>query len=262
MKKVFLMMAVLVMVFAGCKKEKANFTEKIIGKWMIAEMDGSPVGTNKKQVFTFTSSSKASVSTSIVAKPGMPSLWMDHLETEVLMGDNKVTLTSHPNESTKILDEITVTAINDKEFTANRKLTMYKDGEVSFTTDMPIRFVKVTVDYSQSIIGMWEGHVTSEMGSEFDDGEEHRWEYLADGNFHFYRLVNGEWQLSNDEFSNYFVDGSLLCTRWKNNGENTEEKREWWEIASIENGVMNWTAFRQREDGTTYTATFSMTKVR
>lgn len=174
-------------------------------------MDGNPVGTNKKQVFTFISPTKASVSTSIVAKPGMPSLWMDHLETEVVISGDKVTL---------------------------------------------------TVDYSPSIIGLWQGHVTSDMGSEFDDGEEHRWEYLSDGSFHFYRLVDGEWQLSDDTYDNYFVDGTLLCTRWKNNGENTVENREWWEIASIEDGVMNWTALRQREDGTTYNATFSMTRVR
>ena len=59
----------------------------------------------------------------------------------------------------------------------------------------------------------------------------------------------------------YFVDGTLLCTRWRNTGDNEVEHREWWEIASIENGVMNWTALRQRDDGSTYTTTFSMTKV-
>lgn len=58
----------------------------------------------------------------------------------------------------------------------------------------------------------------------------------------------------------YFVDGVLLCSRWKNVGDDTE-KRESWEIASIENGVMKWTALRQREDGSTYTAQFSMTRV-
>lgn len=40
MKKVFLAMAVLAIVFAGCKKEEDNLAEKIIGKWMIAAMDG------------------------------------------------------------------------------------------------------------------------------------------------------------------------------------------------------------------------------
>ena len=32
-------------------------------------------------------------------------------------------------------------------------------------------------------------------------------------------------------------------------------------IESIQDGVMKWKALRQREDGSTYTATFQMTKV-
>ena len=64
-----------------------------------------------------------------------------------------------------------------------------------------------------------------------------------------------------DTFSDYFVEGPLLCSRWKNNVEGAVENREWWEIESIENGVMKWKALRQKEDGTLYTATFQMTKV-
>ena len=41
-------------------------------------------------------------------------------------------------------------------------------------------------------------------------------------------------QISDDDFSDYFVAGNLLCTRWKNAGEGNEENREWWEIESIE----------------------------
>ena len=63
---------------------------------------------------------------------------------------------------------------------------------------------------------------------------------------------------SGDEISEYFVDGSLLCMRWI---DNEQDNREWWEIASIKDGVMKWTALRQKEDGTTYTATFEMKKV-
>lgn len=66
---------------------------------------------------------------------------------------NKVTLTSHPDENTTIVDENNITSINDNEFTTNRKLTMYRDGEVSFTTDTTIRFVKVPDDRSLAIIG-------------------------------------------------------------------------------------------------------------
>jgi hypothetical protein len=59
----------------------------------------------------------------------------------------------------------------------------------------------------------------------------------------------------------YFVDGILLCSRWKNVGDDTE-KRESWEIASIKDGKMEWTALRQAADGSYYTATFSMTQVK
>ena len=52
--------------------------------------------------------------------------------------------------------------------------------------------------------------------------------------------------------------GNLLCSRWINAGT---ELREWWEIESIENGVMKWKALRQKVDGSTYTATFEMKKV-
>ncbi len=127
--------------------------------------------------------------------------------------------------------------------------------------EMEFKLTRVNADYTTAIHGMWQGHVTSEMGSEFDDGEEHRWEYLANGTFRYYHKVDGTWQLSNDEYAKYFVDGNLLCTRWKNTGENTIEHREWWEISSIDNNTMTWTALREGENGTTYTATFSMTKV-
>ena len=53
------------------------------------------------------------------------------------------------------------------------------------------------------------------------------------------------------------VDGTLLCTRWV---DNEQENREWWEI-NIDGDKMNWTALRQKEDGSTYTATFEMRKV-
>ena len=237
-----------------------NVAEKIIGRWMIAERNGQPETTNQKQVFNFTSATKVFVSLSISAKPGMPSSWVDNLESEVAINGNIVTITGHPDEVTTILDENEITNINDNEFTTKRKLTMTKNGEVTFSSEMTLRFVKVTADYSADIIGMWEGYSTGEEGSEFDDGENHRWEYLLDGTFNYFHK-NDLWQISDDEYADYFVAGNLLCTRWKNAGEGNEEHREWWEIESIENGVMKWKALRQKEDGTTYTATFEMKKV-
>ncbi len=52
----------------------------------------------------------------------------------------------------------------------------------------------------------------------------------------------------------------MNCTRWKKTAD-SEEIREWWEIESIQDGKMKWKALRMRDDNTTYTATFEMTKV-
>ena len=65
------------------------------------------------------------------------------------------------------------------------------------------------------------------------------------------------WVPSEDELSEYFVAGNLLCTRWV---EGETENREWWDI-SIDGDTMNWTALREDEDGKTYTATFEMNRV-
>ena len=122
------------------------------------------------------------------------------------------------------------------------------------------RYERIFNDYEQDIIGTWEGMVTSDE-DDHTDGELHRWEYKADGTYVYYRMVDGDWKGDTDFLSDYFVDGTLLCTRWKKTAD-SEEIREWWEIESIQDGKMKWKALRMREDMTTYIATFEMTKVK
>ena len=274
MKKYFnLMLAAILIcgasVFTSCTasdnpaspaEPDLNVAEKIIGKWMLAERDGEPALTNEKTVVTFLSATKAYQSASLNWHSGVSSIWIQNEEYDVAIDDNRVTLTTQRDEHTTLVLEFTITDINGTEFTANLKGSMTTDGNVVFTVNENDRYVKVTADYSADIIGMWEGHSTGEEGSEFDDGENHRWEYLLDGTFNYFHK-NDLWQISDDEYADYFVAGNLLCTRWKNAGEGNEEHREWWEIESIEDGVMKWKALRQKEDGTTYTATFEMKKI-
>lgn len=91
----------------------------------------------------------------------------------------------------------------------------------------------------------------------FDDGQEHRWQYNADGTYIYYVKDGDNWVPSANTLNEYFVDGSLLFTRWVDNGQ---DNREWWEI-TIAGNQMNWTALRQNADGTTFTATFEMKKI-
>lgn len=235
-----------------------NLAEKVIGKWIVAELEGLPCPTNLKATVTFVSPTKAYGSLSDIYSLS----WNEEAAADITINGNKMSMISKEDEHTTHVLDVTVTSITDTDMVLSSDWIVLVDGkEVYHEVYGQERWVRVTKDYSDDIIGIWEGRITNSEGSEFDDGENHRWEYLADGNFRFYREVDGQWQLSDDEFSNYFVDGNLLCTRWKNKGEGQEEHREWWEIESIKDGVMKWTALRLNEDATFYTATFEMTKV-
>ena len=102
-------------------------------------------------------------------------------------------------------------------------------------------------------------YMSVRYAGEDDDYLEHRWQYNADGTYVYYNKSGNDW-IPNplNTLNEYFVDGNFLCMRWINNGA---EYREWWEIASIEDNVMSWTALRKKADGTTYTASFSMVKM-
>ncbi len=258
MKKLLALLVLATIVFVGCTKDKVtNLEEQIIGKWMTADINGQPAPTNEKVVLTFISDTKATMSASIDHQEG-GSPWDVLAEENVSIDGNTVTLTGHPDENRTVVDENNITAINNDEFTTNRKITITIDGSEVVTRQFVDRFVKVTEDYSQTVLGTWEGHVTSEQ-SEYDDYLEHRWQYNSDGTYVYYNKDGNNW-IPNplNTLNEYFVDGNLLCMRWINNGA---EYREWWEIASIEDNVMSWTALRKKADGTTYTASFSMVKV-
>ena len=239
------------------KKIDLNIPENIIGKWMEADINGQPVPSNEKKVYAFLSTTKGYMSASLNARPEMGSHWLDRLDFDVVIDGSKMTLTIHTDEHITVVEEYIVTAINGSELTAKCKVTVTVDGSVTASGEYNIRYVKVTADYSEAIVGTWEGRCTSE-GSVFDDGQEHRWEYKADGTYVYYVKDGDSWvPYATNTLNEYFVDGTLLCTRWIDNGV---ENREWWEI-TINGDKMNWTALRQKEDGSTYTATFEMKKV-
>ncbi len=154
------------------------------------------------------------------------------------------------------MDEYVVTAINDSELTANRKLIVTVDGAVKVSRENVVRYVKVSTDYSDAILGVWEGRCTSE-GSVFDDGQDHRWEYRADGSYVYYVKDGESWVPSDNTLNEYFVAGNLLCTRWVSGGV---ESHEWWEV-TIDGDTMHWSALRADENNQPFTATFVMTKV-
>ena len=262
MKKVFLALAVAAMAFVGCSKDDDktidNLAEKIIGKWITTDVDGHAELTNNKSVITILSATQALISTSR-ANLSDNLGWASHLNASVVIDGNKVTITGQPNEHITIVYEITVSSITDTHMEGTFKHNTLRDGEV-ITTNGPIemRWVKITTDYEQAVLGKWE--CTGLTGIETYNDANAQLEFYQDGTYNYWRKNGDQWEaVTNREFQNYFVDGTLLATRWKNQGE--EELREWWEIASIAGNQMEWTALRKKEDGTTVTQTMTWVKV-
>ena len=231
------------------KKIDLNVAEKIIGKWMPVYLDGNPVVTDLKSVYTFVSATKAYMSVSINAQQGEEIVWNNQKELDLSINGNKMTLTNHSDEHTTMVEEFNITAIDGSAFTANHKITVTVDGSVMLHNEGTIRFEKLTRDYREAVLGLWE--CTELTGIETYNNANARLEFFADGTYKYWRKnTAGEWEaVTTREFQDYFVDGTLLATRWKNVGE--EELREWWEIASIADGQMTWTALRANTDGST-----------
>ena len=239
-------------LLTSCKKdENLKLEEKIIGKWILAETNGKPTPTNNKYVVTFTSPTKGYRCASFNEYAGseLETLWNDRQEFDYTIEGNVVTITMTVNDHLMVSQEISVRSITDSEAQGDLKVSWMVDGTVIRTMEESTRIVKVTDDYSQAILGMWE--CTELTGIETYNDANARLEFFADGTYNYWKKnAAGEWEtVPNREFQKYFVDGTLLATCWKNVGEN--ELREWWEIASIVGDQMQWTALRLNEDGTT-----------
>ena len=260
-RQFFWMMAAILTIcgsvmFTSCSKDDSssttdlNLAEKIIGKWMKVEQNGLPLPTDGKMVYTFVSPTKAYMSASIDASAEVGTHWVSQLETEMSISGNKVSLTSYSEEGATMVVDYLITDINDKEFTANHKVTITLGGSVVYVVEDVLRFEKVTKNYAPAIIGMWE--CEGIKGGETYNDPNARLEFKDDGTYNFYRRNDaGEWKaVTTREYQNYFVDGYLLNTRWKDIDKT--EQREWWEIDEISDDEMQWTALRKNDDGTTF----------
>ena len=262
MKKSFLTLTVAALLLASCDRENTteSFDQQIVGKWMMTQTNGNTVPTNGRVVYTIMSTTEGTISASNLGTNADQEIWTNHAPSTVALEGDRITLSGSLNKTIGFEAVLDVKSITGTQMQTDATNRLYLNGQLESEHSGTVVWSKVTKDYASDILGLWEGHVTSAEGSEYDDGELHRWEYLEDGSYVYYSLdENGNWASVNST-AMYFVDGTLLCTRWINEGEE-QENREWWEIASIEGGVMNWTSLRLLDDGTTYTATFSMKKV-
>ena len=262
MKRIFLVLAATLIcgasLLTSCTKNN-DLEEKIIGKWILAESNGSPTPTNSKYVITFESTTRGYLSASLSAYTEIPSFWGDRQEVDVAISGDMVKNTMVINEHLTVVDDMKVTNITDTDTWGDLTISWFVDGTLLKTVEGSIRTVKITDDYSQTILGMWECQEIT--GGETYNDANGRLEFFEDGTYNFYRKDDeGQWNLVPRELNEYLVDGNLLCTRWQSAGVAMDY--EWWEISSVNGNDMRWTALRQKTDGTTFEQDVRWTKVR
>ena len=103
-----------------------NISEKIIGKWMVEELDGQPCPTNLKAVITFLSPTKAYGSLSDFYSDS----WNNHAKADVVIDGINVTLTAIENEHIKHITVSQIFSITDNDLFLKSDWKAYLDGEM------------------------------------------------------------------------------------------------------------------------------------
>ena len=104
-------------VFTACSNDDDNespdkpLSEKLLGKWMISELEGQPCPTNLKAVITFLSPTEAYGSLSDFFTPS----WNSHATAKVVIDGNKVELTAKENEHITHITKVNISRITDTD---------------------------------------------------------------------------------------------------------------------------------------------------
>lgn len=258
LSKMLLLSAVCVMAICAtsCEKEPQGPTQQdietnIIGKWKLVRREGKDVVTNRRIICTYYPGGKSTLSTAGYIQFSDRYVWADNLEFKYSLTGNvlKEETEGHWRESTvKSIDVGRMTTSLDR---------IYREGQVTELGQV-FEFAKVTADFSQDIVGMWEG--VEVTGEETYGGAEACIEYRADGSYTYYTKKGDGWAPSANTDNEYNVDGDWLAHRWRPKA-GADYNYEWWDIESIKDGQMKWTALRAKADGSTYATTFTWKKV-
>ena len=248
------------MVFlVGCNKDNTNpvvpsqqeIQTKIIGRWKKMKQDGKDVVTNKRTIWFFGNDGKGTLSVADHKEGDIMFIWDNKEPIQYSIQGNVVNIISQSVERTS-----NIPSISDSHMTMY--VTKVISHGVTIEADYFGEYSKVTADYSQSIIGLWEG--VEMTGDETYGDANHRIEYKVDGTYTYYNNIENSWVPSNNVDNEYNVDGDWIATRWRPTA-GADYEYEWWDIDEIKDGTMKWSALREKESGERFATTFTWKKI-
>ncbi len=202
--------------------------QNMAGKWYVFSRDAQPVPTNEKHVVTYEAGWKSYRSQS---HEGLSQNWMSKSGFSCTVYGSEIT-----EKAGSLEYKSSVITISPTEMQAD---VVEKDGAQS--TSHRFVFRKDDADYSQGVVGLWEGKFDK---AGLPTADDHRWEFRADGTYVYYNrdTVNDVWVANPDLSADYLVDGKWLAMRRVDPSQG--EIRECWDI-SIERERMYWIALRE-----------------
>lgn len=233
---------------------ESGMAGKMVGKWLYVESDGEKVATDESSITTFVmDGSTLKAYTSISLKDY--GLWAFKQPTDVTFNGNDITLTMHSGDFTTVEKLTGITVNGDDMYYTSMYTLSQSDKVLASMGPYRLHCTKVHEDFAPVIIGKWEGTITSDepgfVPEPFCEA------YLADGKNVAYNLIDGQWVQEESEYDEYFVDGNLMCTRWKLSGR--DEERQNCIIESYVNGTMIIKEVVLR-NGKLYTETTTLTR--
>lgn len=258
--KAFFVAALLaVFSFTGCNIDHVSISSQIKGKWVLVQANKIDVPTDDGFLVTFTSPTRAYVSM-LLDSVDETLAWARETPLDVAINGETVTMNGRLDNGASYNVVMQIKSLYDDMMVCDCKVTELIGLDMRYEEYSGV-FLRDDVDYSQAIIGTWEGDELRDDDSGLPDGKKCRFEFLQDGTYNYYHQeMDGSWKQSLDEFSFYFSDGDLLFMNWKNLGLGLNAHVSCWEF-EIRNNMMRWKALRMREDGSTYTISVDYNKV-
>lgn len=259
MKKTFSILAIALTMLAltGCepdnKLSQDEIMNNLVGTWKLAALEGKDCPTNNKFVITYeqngTRFSSASQYFSTLGK------WVWAVKTQgyYFVSDGELVEYNQTNSA-----HFSVEAID------KHQMDLHETKAIIDGKDMPLdlqqRYVRISDDNTmdRDIVGLWEGLAMT--GDSTHGDADHRWRYNDDGTYVYYIHGEGDsWIPGDNKMNEYNIHGDWLATRWTESNDVTNY--EWWDVDYIRDGVMQWSALRTRDDGSTFVATFTLKRV-
>lgn len=258
-KALFIAALLAVFFFTGCDIEHVSMSAQLQGKWVLVQANNQDVPTDGGHVITFTSSTKAYVSM-LVDSMEDTGEWAQKVPVDIQINGENVTLNGRLNDEISYNVVMRIRSLYDDMMICDCKVTEFIGLDTLYEEYSGV-YLRDDVDYSQAIIGTWEGDELRDDDSGLPDGKRCRFEFLQDGTYNYYRQsADGSWEKSADAYSYYFSDGDVLFMRWRNLGYGTKSNSISWEF-EIRKDMMRWKALRMREDGSTYSIASDFKKI-